>query len=57
MQLHKLLTKYKHIIAKHEMDSGTFKTLPNCEFTIELRQDIGEITPYVGQEIPVKKSH
>ena len=39
------------------MDSGTFKTLPNCEFTIDLRTDVGEIVPYVGQSMPVKKTH
>ena len=39
------------------MDSGTFKTLPDCEFTVTLRKDLGEIIPYVGTGIPLKQAH
>ena len=55
-KIRELLTNYQHVIAKHEMDSGKFKTLPNCEFRIELKKDIGEIIPYVGKGIPVKET-
>ena len=55
--IHKLLTKYAQIIAKHEMDSGMLKTLPDCEFTLTIRKDLGPITPYQGKGIPLKEAH